>query len=635
MCGIVGILNLARSEPIDRDSLAAAGAMLRHRGPDDDGLLVRPSFGMAMRRLSIIDLEGGTQPVSNEDGTLHVMYNGEIYNHDALRAELESYGHRFRTRADTEVLVHGYEQWGPDGLLERLRGMFAFALWNDTDETLFLARDRMGIKPLYYTVHDGRLTFSSEIRPLLHLSDMPRHINTSAIGAYMALGFITSPHTMFEGVYKLPPAHSLRVQDGAVTTREYWKLSYEATRRGSEADIVAEFRSRLQDCVSSHMMSEVPLGALLSGGVDSTATAAFMRRTTPAPFVTVTLSFAGQNFDEMSLAADSARELGTDHHTVEFAAGMDDYPEVLSHLEEPTRAVETGIYFLFKACRELGLTVVLTGEGADELLGGYAWHQSGAFDRFLSRLPLGVHTAVTEQAALRMLTQSARHIVRALRGVPTQTHRRYLQMIRTRGAEFAAAVVRPELAQRGAVESEAILDGWGDWLSGMRHRSDYEQILWLQSRTRMPDYIVHGLDRMSMAHSIEARPPFLDHTLWEFCASLPTAFKLRNGTEKYLLREAGRGIVPEAARTRPKRPLQVPYAPWLARHRLPEWAENALGEPQLRATGIFDPGAVAALRRDVQAGEARKSHMLMNVVTLQTWAQLFLISPPSSDSAML
>lgn len=633
MCGIIGVVNLTNRAPIDPDRLAKANNTLAHRGPDDEGMFVRPDFGMAMRRLSIIDVAHGHQPMSSEDGTVHTVCNGEIYNHDELRRELASLGHRFRTQSDTEVVVHGFEQWGCDGLLTRLRGMFAFAVWNSADKTLFIARDRMGMKPLYYAEHDGRLYFSSEIRGLLMLSGMPRRPNIDAVGVFMKMGFVTSPHTMFGGVNKLPPAHYMSVKDGTVTTREYWTLSYEQTHRGSEADIVDEFRQRVQDCVTSHMMSEVTLGAMLSGGVDSTAIAAFMRNGSQRQFKTVTLGFTDGSFDEMGFAAESARALGTDHHSIEFSGNsLDEYPTALRFLEEPTRAVQTGLYYMFRACREVGLTVVLTGEGADELLGGYTWHKDGMVDLALSRLPPAMRSMLGASPALHQLGRTARNAVRTMRGLPTAPHVRYRQMSRLHGPDIGGTLISPEAIAAGSAGAQAIFDSWARFLPPVEGQSEYDQILWIQSRTRMPDFITHGLDRMSMAHSVEARPPFLDHTLWEFCASIPTGFKLRNRTEKYLLREAGRGLIPEAARVRPKKGLQVPYAEWVSRPRLPEWAESALSENQLKNAGLLSPSAVATLRREVQAGDDDKATMLMNVVTLQTWFEMFVDSPPAVEA---
>ena len=634
MCGIIGVVNLTNPSPISPERLRVGSDALYHRGPDDEGAFVQPNFGMAARRLSIIDLAYGHQPMSNEGGTVHIVYNGEVYNHKDLRGELESLGHGFRTSADTEALLHGYEQWGREGLLARLRGMFAFAIWDSAEQALFLARDRMGIKPLYYAEHDGRLYFASEIRCMLLHSEMPRRISLPALDFFMQIGFVTSPHTMFEGVRKLPPAHYLWVKDGAISPRQYWELSYEATNPGSEKAIVDEFRGRLQECVDTHLMSDVPLGALLSGGVDSTATVAFMGNTIRKPFKTITLGFEDEGLDEAELAAESARALGTDHHSVLFTRdSMAEYPIVLHFQEEPiARPTHVALYYVFKACREQGLKVVITGEGADELLGGYSWHQSGFLERALSRLPLSMSRTFGGNRRLRNLGQASRGLVRVLRGVPTQVHHRYQAMIRVGRPDVGRGLFSSEVKSGlGDGAAQSILDSWAEWLASVEGRPEFEQVLWIQSRTRMPDHINHSLDRMSMAHSIEARPPFLDHTLWEFCASIPTGLKLRHSTEKYLLREAGKNLIPEPARLRPKAPLRVPFQRWVAKPHLPRWAETALGDAQLRRTGLFDPAAVRDLRREVQGGGLGKATSLMSVLTMQTWAHMFLESPLSNE----
>jgi asparagine synthase (glutamine-hydrolysing) len=312
---------------------------------------------------------------------------------------------------------------------------------------------------------------------------------------------------------------------------------------------------------------------------------------------------------------------------------MDNYRTALSFLEEPTRAVETGLFCLFRACREIGLKVVLTGEGADELLGGYSWHQGGMVDMAMSMLPPGMRSTLGGNGALRQFGRTARNAVRTIRGLPTAPHIRYQQMSRVHGPDISGTLISPEASAAGAKSAQSIFDSWAQWMTRVERQSDYDQILWIQSRTRMPDFVVHGVDRMSMAHSIEARPPFLDHTLWEFCASIPAGFKLRNRTEKYLLREAGRGLIPEAARVRPKKPLQVPFAQWVSQARLPEWAESALSESQVRKAGLLSPTAVATLRRDVQAGDLERTPMLMNVLTLQTWVDMFVESPLAAEPA--
>lgn len=625
VCGITGVFNLTNPSPVSAERLRLANHSLFHRGPDDEGILVETNVGLAMRRLSIIDIAHGQQPMSNEDGTVHIVYNGEIYNHRDLRHELQSLGHIFRTNADTEAVVHGYEQWGHEGLLERLRGMFAFAIWDRKADGLFLARDRMGIKPLYTATYDGRLYFGSEIRAILLCSDTPRRANFAALDAFLQIGFVTAPHTMFEGVEKLPPAHYMWVKKEGVSLHKYWELTYEVTNFKSERAIIDEFRDRFQDSVSMHLMSEAPLGALLSGGVDSTAIVTFMRQTRKDAFTTVALGFEGHGLSEADAAARSAHILGTDHHAVSFTDDtMRDYPRALYFEEDPCQAPYLALYQLFKACRALGLKVVMTGEGADELLGGYAWHQGGLAERLLSPLPFVARRALHQSAMLRSLGARGRHLLRVVRGVPTDLHVRYQRALSVgRGGATLLSEDAKSALSNGA---PSVLDSWADWLPSVKGQPEFEQVLWIQSRTRMPDYINHSLDRMSMAHSIEARPPFLDHKLWEFCASIPPGLKMRASSEKYLLRKAGENLIPEEARVRRKSALRIPFWRWVAQARLPEWCEVALSEGALRKSRLFDPGAVMNLRRGVQAGDLSRSRLLMCVLSAQTWANIFLES---------
>jgi asparagine synthase (glutamine-hydrolysing) len=633
MCGIIGVLNLTNPLPISPERLQEGNDALSHRGPDDEGAFVQTKIGLAARRLSIIDLAQGHQPMTNEDGTVHVVYNGEIYNHNDLRRELESFGHRFRTRADTETILHGYEQWGPEGLLNKMRGMFAFAVWDDTKQALFLARDRMGIKPLYFAEYDGRLYFASEIRALLLQSQMPRRIYLPALDVFMKVGFVSSPHTLFEGIRKLPPAHYLWVRDGHISMCKYWELTYEMTNSGSEASIIEQFREKLQESIAIHLMSDVPLGALLSGGVDSTATVAFMRKALGKTFQTITIAFEDDGINEARLAATSANILGTEHHSILFTGdSMASYPSVLYFQEEPAaRPTHIAMYHLFRACRERGLKVVLTGEGADELLGGYAWHGNELPERFISKLPQSMRSTFERNSWLRYLSQAGRNWMDSLCGVHRQAHYRYQSKIGRKDPAMVRDLLTLEVKSALGHAGQLILDSWADWMPSVKGRPSFEQVLWIQSRTRLPDYINHGLDRMSMAHSIEARPPFLDHKLWEFCAAISNRLKLHNRTEKYVLREAGKGLIPEAARRRRKAPLRVPYSKWIARPRLPQWAEAALSEAQLRRTGLFDSAAVLGLRQEIQSGNHRKGIVLMSVLAVQTWARIFLEDPLTNE----
>jgi asparagine synthase (glutamine-hydrolysing) len=401
--------------------------------------------------------------------------------------------------------------------------------------------------------------------------------------------------------------------------------------------VIDEFRELLYDSVKMHLMSEVPVGALLSGGIDSTTNVALMRRITQKPFKTVTVGFEANGYDEAEQAAASARALGTEHHTIIFKANaMDEYPQILHYQEEPVaRATFTALYFLFKACRQQGLKVVLTGEGADELLGGYSWHQAVNLPGLFSKLPNAIRSTLAPSRKLRALWKVGRDINRILFGAPSDIHRRYQALLSIGDSKLAYNLLSSEVKSAlNKIDPQPILEAWANWLPAVANQPEFQQILFLQSRTRMVDYVNHIVDRMSMAHSIEARPPFMDHKLWEFCAPIPPNLKLfgsyPNQKEKYLLREATRNLIPEPVRLRRKKPLRVPYEAWLSQDCLPEWAEIALSEGQLKKTGLFDPKIAVQLRQDYLAGAPGRATLLMGVLAIQVWADKFLESPLGS-----
>ncbi|MGI9610806.1 MAG: asparagine synthase (glutamine-hydrolyzing), partial [Acidimicrobiia bacterium] len=389
MCGIVGALNLSTDRPIDLSLLEAANKRLLHRGPDESGTYAAEGVAMAMRRLSVVDIPGGTQPMSNEDGSVHLVYNGETYNHIQLQAELESRGHLFRSRSDTEAVVHAYEEWGAPGFLQRMRGQAGLALWDEKQRQLVLARDRFGIKPLYYMVAGGRLVFASEVRPLLELGGVQASLNLEALGELLSVAFVSGSRSLFAGVSKLPAGHYLTVRDGVIRERRYWGIDEVETREESLEQAAEGFAEKLAEAVEIRMEAEVPLGALLSGGIDSGAVVALANSASEGALSTVSIGFPEDVFDESDRAQAMAEFAETDHHAFSFPhLGMDRYPEVLRGLEEPivSTAFMSG-HFIMEKVREAGLTVVLGGDGADEMLGGYQWHHWDRIARPLSKLP--------------------------------------------------------------------------------------------------------------------------------------------------------------------------------------------------------------------------------------------------------
>lgn len=616
MCGIVGLL----APDLTRADLEQVNNLLTHRGPDDAGIYVGEGVGLAARRLSIIDLSGGHQPLCNEDGTVWLAYNGEVYNAPVLRAELEAAGHCFKTHTDTETIVHAYEQWGDD-FVARLRGMFAFAVWDDKRRRLLLARDRFGVKPLYYAEGGGRFAFASEVRPVLKaLPALSRRANLQALQQLFAVGFIPSPLTAFDGVCKLPAAHLLThdAKRGQTNIRPYWQLRYPPTGKHLKIDsrtAAEQFVAQLKEAADAWRLSDVPVGSLLSGGVDSASLAALLTELSGGQIHTFTIGFTNATHDESALARETARAIGSHHHELTFSTGdFDRLPEVLQHLEEPQcSATSVPIYMLYKACHEAGFKVIMTGEGADELLGGYHWFDGDRRVRRLLFLPRPLR-AILSHAPI-----SASVAARRVLADGTHDHvQRYWLWQQVAGSAQLSRLFKEdsplpllEKFQRGK--------GLGD---GGLHPLD--QFLFLESQTRMIDFINFEVDRMSMAHSVEARPPFLDHQLWEFCANLPPDCKLSPNGNKLLLREGMKGRLPSAVLGQPKRGLAAPHAEWWRSEHLPAWAEEALHPTALRETGYFNATEVARLRETHRSRRAEASRLLTGVLTTQLWHEAFV-----------
>ncbi len=619
MCGIFGLLAPHSSHA----ELQRIADLLIHRGPDDAGYYLGDGIGLAARRLSIIDLEGGHQPLSNEDGSVWLAYNGEVTNAPALRAELEAAGHCFKTRSDSETIVHAYEQWGDDAVA-RLRGMFAFAVWDAARRRLLLARDRFGIKPLYYAEAAGRFAFASEIRPILAaLPQLPRRADPQALWRLFELGFIPSPATAFEDIHKLPAAHLLVVENGQIVLRPYWQLNFPPDRQHRRTDLrdaADEFAQHLRDAVEAWRLSDVPVGSLLSGGVDSAALAALLTELSGSPIHTFTIGFTAASHDESAPARQTARALGSHHHELTFsAADFNQLPRVVRHLEEPQcSATSVPIYLLYKACHEAGFKVIMTGEGADELLGGYHWFDGDRRARPLLRLPQPIRGLIAR--APIPASAAARRVIAHGTSDPVQ---RYLLWQQVGNPNQMAALFRaaapPLLNMPFVQETRKRLGGEA---GGEAHPLD--QFSFLESRTRMIDFINFEVDRMSMASSVEARPPFLDHPLWEFCADLPPDCKLSPNGDKLLLRLGMKDRLPSTVLRQPKRGLATPHAEWWRADRLPAWAEECLHPAALSETGYFDVNEVARLRDRHRSGRSDTSRLLMGVLMTQLWHDEFV-----------
>ncbi|TMC57349.1 MAG: asparagine synthase (glutamine-hydrolyzing) [Chloroflexi bacterium] len=616
MCGIAGLLDLDGQHPPQREALARMSAGLTHRGPDDDGLYLVPPIGLATKRLSIVDVDGGHMPLSNEDGSLWLSHNGEVYNAPTLRDELCGYGHTFRTRGDSEVIVHAYEQWGED-CVARLRGMFAFALWDAKRERLLLARDRFGVKPLYYAQRDGTFAFASEMLPTLSGAGLARAADPSALSELFTYGYVAAPHTVFAGIRSLLPAHLMLVEHGQCKIRPYWQLQFPAQgeqARITHADAQQQFYDLLRKSVRMSLMSDVPIAALLSGGLDSSALVALLQDLSSGRTATFSIGFEADSHDESHFARLAAQHLHTDHQTLSFALrDFAHWPEVIRRMESPqTSATSIPIYMLYRACHESGYKVILTGEGADELLGGYHWFAGDRRVRALLSLPQPLRAQMARlplgsSAGRRVLAHGSQDDAEsyALWSEVTTASERLALKLPSANFPFPACS-NPPAARPG---------------SGLH---PLDTFLWLEAHTRLPNFINDEVDRMSMAHSVEARVPYLDHRLWEFAATLPPHFKLGGGAEKRLLRAATKGRLPDRIRLRRKQGLAAPHALFWRQPGLPPFARDAMSEGALRETGLFDAGVVRDLLCEHRQGRADHARLLTGVLTTQLWHDIFL-----------
>ena len=609
MCGIAGYVGWARRADTSEADLRAMCGAIRHRGPDDEGHFVAPHVALGMRRLRVIDLEGGRQPMGNEDGSIQVVFNGEIYNHRELRRSLETAGHRFATHSDTETLVHLYEERG-HRMVDALRGMFAFAIWDDRRQRLLVARDRVGIKPLYYWETSGGLAFCSELRSLAALDDFPAHLSQRAVGYYLALGYIPEPECIFEGVRKLTPGHLLTWdrERGARTSR-YWTPTRPERADLDEQEALVELRRLLADAVRSHLEADVPLGAFLSGGLDSSTVVALMAREMDRPVQTFSIGFDTHAYNEAPHAAAVARALGTDHTELIVRPSAETLvEEVVRAFDEPfadSSALPT--YLVSRLARER-VTVALSGDGGDELFGGYTRYLD-VLGRREVRWPL-VRRAIGGIARrLPHVSPGRNRLLDLSRG----RRGRYAGTVAAPLAEEEGGVTRPEIAAAMG-PTETVLDQWFERAGG---RDFTTQMTLVDAMSYLPGDILTKVDRASMAFSLEARVPLLDHHLVEFAFSLPSRLKIRNGIGKHIFRQAIVGIVPPSVLERSKQGFAVPLKQWFAgalRHRVDDF---------LRAdSGIYEfvePLAARRLVNEHRFGRRDHSYVMWRLMALDLW----------------
>ncbi len=598
-------------------------AAITHRGPDSDGFHFDRNAGIAMRRLAIIDVRGGDQPVSNEDGSVWIVFNGEIYNHPALRAELERRGHTFRTRSDTECIVHAYEEYGDD-CVRHLRGMFAFAIWDARRRRLFIARDRVGKKPLYYAEHDGALLFGSELKCLLRYPGFPREPDPVALHHFLTLQCVPHPLTALRAARKLPPGHTLVCEDGLITTARYWDLDYRTKLTGPEPELRERVRAKIEESVRIRMMSEVPLGAHLSGGVDSSVIVALMAGLSTRPVKTFSIGFEEAAFNETDHARAVAQKFGTEHE--EFIVrpdAMDVLGPLVDHFDEPfADPAAIPLWYLSKLTRQ-HVTVALNGDGGDEAFAGYQRYYADrvadiyrlvphalrdGLDALLRHLPGGGDKPVEKSplAALRKLGQAASYGS----GASVVRWGSYFTE-----AEKAWLYTPEHAAQVHAEPSHFTMERtFADSLAGNR----LDRTLYTDLHHYLPDALLVKADRMSMAHSLEARSPFLDHELLELAARLPQRWKVRGTTTKWILRDLYRDVLPERIAGRGKLGFSVPLAGWFAGPQLGA-VRDLLLAPDSRSRVLFRRKAVAQLVEENRTCRADHGKKLWALLCLEMW----------------
>lgn len=619
MCGICGVAFADRQRPPEQDMLQRMTATLHHRGPDGRGFHISPGIGMGMTRLSIVDLDTGDQPISNEDGTITVVCNGEIYNHAALRDGLIARGHRFRTHSDVEVIIHLYEDFGAD-CVQHLRGMFGFALWDGNRRRLMLARDRLGIKPLHYSITTAGCYFGSEQKAILASDAVERRLDDRSLADLMVRGIVRTPRTMFAGIRRVPPAHYLIYEQGDASLHEYWDVDFTPYRgRRSPAEWAEALREKLTESVRLHLMSDVPVGAWLSPGIDSSSVVALMNQLGQRAIPTFTLAFDHSDFDEVRTQKLLYDFPGYDLDVHQASCGADDIgllPAVVWHTEDPVSGgVEIPRMLLARAAAQR-VKVVLTGEGSDELLGGYEFFRLDKMLRPLTRLPHSVRRVASGLAGSRHPRASQVAIA------PSEMRMdRYLRLTGPMGRDNSSVLAREVMDRIGrskeAEHDDIVLpEAFATW-------DTFSQLQYYEMKIRLPDRIESVLDRASMAYSVEARVPFLDHVFVEFCASIPSSVKMRWLNEKQVLRDAMRDVLPRELAQRKKRGMSSPNRHWL-KPPLPDFAEALLSDSALSRTGYFDPGTVAQLRERPGRENSGRPGMLMSVLMVQQWDELFI-----------
>jgi asparagine synthase (glutamine-hydrolysing) len=630
MCGIAGIMKFGQDAHADSGSVHRMCAAMTHRGPDDEGVYADGPAAIGMRRLSIIDVTGGHQPLSNETGTVWIVFNGEIYNHAELRRGLEQRGHRYRTNSDTETIVHLYEEYGRD-CVQHLRGMFAFAIWDREKETLFIARDRLGIKPLYYRLTSESFLFGSEIKVVLANGGIRPEFNLSALPEYLAFGYLSGAETFYDGILKLMPGHWLELnRHGELKIQQYWDLDTSSTSPvRDETYYVQTYREMLEQAVSSHLMSDVPLGVFLSGGVDSSVVAALMTKMRREPIETFSVGYAEQTYSELPYARTVAKHLNSSHHEVLVSEEdfFDALPKLIWHEDEPiVWPSSVSLYFVARLARER-VVVVLTGEGSDETLGGYTRYaftlKNQAWDRiYRSVAPSVLRSGVRELIAKSPLIKGRlrRKLAHTFLGTDASSGVSYFDNFFSAFSEAQQAQLLTNEALQKFPRGAAYKNVLGYWEKS--NGPLLQRLLYTDIKTYLIELLMKQ-DNMSMAASIESRVPFLDHVLVEFATNIPQEVQLKGLAGKQILKKAAADLLPHSILYRQKLGFPTPWSGWLAGPRL-DSVEKLVLENRSLQRGYFKRQAIERLFAEHRAKYQDHYDRIWRLLTLELWHRVCL-----------
>ncbi len=634
MCAICGIVNFDQTELVDRSLIERMTETLAHRGPDDDGFFVEGRVGLGFRRLSIIDLSGGRQPIFNEDGSAAIIFNGEIYNYRDLAAELAAAGHTFKTRSDTETILHAYEEYGDD-CVQHLRGMFAFAIWDRRRRRLLLARDRLGVKPLYYYRNNRFLAFASEIKALVEIPSIPREVDPEALDLFLSLRYVPGPRTMFKNIFKLQPGNVLVMDETGVRTRKYWDINYPTQGPPSSQHVIERFGELLEESVRLRLIAEVPLGVFLSGGLDSSAILAVMSKLAGGDRVkTFSVGYEAsstkeEEANEFAYARLATNAFAAEHHECRLSPKeFEDFvPDLVWHLDEPLADPSSiPLYFISKLARE-HITVVLSGEGADEIFAGYGiYRRMLALNRIHEGLPAA---GLLAPWLSRLLPSEALRYYARMSGQPLEV--RYRGVSRGFTTESKQQLVGEGRTKRS---EQQLLEIFGCYFKAVEKASPLNRMLYVDAKIWLPDDLLMKADKMTMANGLELRVPFLDHELVEFAATLQDDWKLGGKGGKTLLRRAMRGVLPNAIIDRPKKGFPIPIASWL-RGPLRQFARENLLARDAACGRYMDSAAVNRIVDEHEQGRVDRSQEVWALLVFEFWHRHFIDAIPARPAPSL